>query len=213
MLGLVSKRQVYEEPKVRAQKRVYPVAEHFQVWLETHAAKGGMSASCRHYTVMAAELVETYEELGFDDENVRREAKGDITRVARRRKMSANRECVPTWSVPTEVLMSRSPGSFSVRYQERRGVGCLEIKAAKYRLFWQPWRVHIHVRREEKGTGLTPTIAHLSAGHVDKHNREAGLAALRLHLFCAWLRNVLGLHWKKEWRNRNRYGLNGCAGT
>ena len=42
-----------------------------------------------------------------------------------------------------------------------------EIHVAKYRLCWQLlWEVHIHVRREEKGTGLTPTIANLSAGHV-----------------------------------------------
>ena len=51
-----------------------------------------------------------------------------------------------------------------------------------------------NVRREENETGLTPTIANLSAGHVlRKHNGKEGLTVLRLiHLFCIWWRNVFG---------------------
>ena len=66
----------------------------FQEWLEIPAAKGGMSATCRAFTVTAAELVETYEELAFDDEHVRSEGKDDTKRVVRRLKKSAKRKSV-----------------------------------------------------------------------------------------------------------------------
>ena len=65
-----------------------PSLKDFQEWLETLAAKGGMSVTCWDCTVTAAELVETYEGLGFESENVRREAKDDIKRVVRRLKRS-----------------------------------------------------------------------------------------------------------------------------
>ena len=102
----------------------------------------------------AAELVESYEEFRFNDENVRREAKYDIKWVVRRLKMLAKRTSVPSWRVPTGVLiMSPSPGCYFVREQERRGLGCPEIQAARYRLWWQFLsEVHIHVRRREKST-------------------------------------------------------------
>ena len=155
-----------------------------------------MSATCRDHTATAKELLETCDELGVDDQNVRQEAKDDIRKVIRRLKRSAKRKAVPPWSVPTEVLiLTLSPGHNSVRDQERRGIGCLEINPAKFRLCWQLLRgVHVHVRRGENGTGLTPTIANLSAGHVlDNRNGKVELAALRLvHLFCSWSRNVFG---------------------
>ena len=55
--------------------------------------------------------------------------------------------------------------------------------------------MHVHVQRGETGTGLTPTIGNMSAGHVlDKHNGKVGLAALRLiRLLCFWWRNVFGV--------------------
>ena len=54
--------------------------------------------------------------------------------------------------------------------------------------------MHVHVRRGENGTGLTPTITNLSVGHVlEKYNGKVRLAAVRLiHLFCSWWRNVFG---------------------
>ena len=52
-----------------------------------------MSATCQDYAVAAAESMETFKELGFDDGNVRREAKDDIKRVVRRLKKSAKRKC------------------------------------------------------------------------------------------------------------------------
>ena len=83
-----SARLVDEEPKPRvtscagkgARNRRFghfnacaPSLTDCQEWLKTLAAKGGMSATCRDYTLTAAELLETCEELGVDDENVRRE--------------------------------------------------------------------------------------------------------------------------------------------
>ena len=122
--------------------------------------------------------------------------KRDIGKASRRLERSAKRKAVPVWSVPTEVLiLSLSPGYYSVRDQERRGIGCTEIHPANFRLRWQRLcGVQVHVRRGENGTGLTPTIANVSAGHVlDKHNGKVGFAALRLiHLFCSWWRNVFG---------------------
>ena len=132
--------------------------------------------------------METYEEFGVDDQNVRQEAKDDSRKVIRRLKKSTKRKSVPSWSAPTEVLiMSLSAGYYSVRDQERRGVGCPEFHHAKFRLCWQLLLgVHVHVTRGENGTVLTHTIANLSAGDMlDKHNGVVGLVAVRLiRLFC-----------------------------
>ena len=88
----------------------------------------------------------------MDDQNVRQEAKDDTRKVIRRLKRSAKRKAVPPWSVPTEVLiLSLSPGYYSVRDQERRGIGCPEIDPAEFRLCWQLlWRVHVHVQRGKR---------------------------------------------------------------
>ena len=120
-----------------------------------------MGATCRDYTATAKELLETYDELGVDDQNGSQDAKDDIRKVIRRLERSAKRKAVPPWSVATEVLiLSLSPGYYSVRDQGRRGIGCPEINPAKFRLCWQLlWGLHVHVRRGENGTGLTPTIA------------------------------------------------------
>ena len=59
---LVLKRQGCEEP---------PSLKDSQERLETPAAEGSTSATRRDSSVTAAELVETYEELGVDDEHVR----------------------------------------------------------------------------------------------------------------------------------------------
>ena len=61
--------------------------------------------------------METHDELVFDDENVCREGKDDIKKVVRRLKKSAKR-----------------PRYESVRDQERTGLDCPELKAARYRL-------------------------------------------------------------------------------
>ena len=132
----------------------------------------------------------------MDDQNFRQQAKDDIRKVIRRLERSAKRKAVLPWSVPTKVLiLSLSSGYRSVHDQERRGIGCPENNPAKFRLCWQLlWRVNVHVRRGENGTGLTHTIANLSAAHVlDKHNGKLGLGALRLiHLFCSCWRSVFG---------------------
>ena len=73
----------------------------------------------------ATELLDTCEELGLDEANVRKGAS----------KKYAKRKAVPLWSVPTEVLiMALSLGYFSTEEQERTGVGrppiCERLKSS-----------------------------------------------------------------------------------
>ena len=125
-----------------------------------------MSATRRDYTSTVADLLETYDVLGVDDQNVRQEAKDDHRGACR----------LKCWSwlclLHTSLSVTRKGEALAVLKSTRRNS-------------------HIHVRRGENGTGLTPTIANLSAG--DEHNGKVGLAALRLmHLFCSLWRNVFG---------------------
>ena len=91
----VQKRQGCEEQKIRAHNASAPSLKEFKEWLESPAAKGGMSATCRDCTATAEGLLETYDELGVDDQNVGQEAKDDIRKVIRRLERSARRIAVP----------------------------------------------------------------------------------------------------------------------
>ena len=139
MPGLLSKKQGREEQKIFGHINASaPSLKEFKEWLEPQAAKGGMSTTCRDHAATAKELLGKCDELGVDDQNVTQEAKDDIRKVIRRHERSAKRKAVPPWSVPTEgLILSPSPGYYSVRDQERRGVGCLGINPAKFRLCWQ----------------------------------------------------------------------------
>ena len=55
-----------------------------------------MGATCRDCTATAKELLETYDELGMDDQNGSQVAKDDIRKVIRRLERSAKRKSCPT---------------------------------------------------------------------------------------------------------------------
>ena len=149
---------------------------------------GGMSATCRDHTATAEELLVTYDELGVDYQNVRQEAKDDIRKVVRRLERSAKRKAGPTAECADR---SADPVAFSMFLLRPSPGKKRHWLSAKFRLCVESARLRLKGRN---GTGLTPTIATLSVGHVlDKHNGKVELAGLRIiHFFCSGWRNVFG---------------------
>ena len=106
--------------------------------------------------------------------------------------------------MPTEVLvLSLSPGYQSVRDQERRGIGSIlqnSVCAGNCCLCWQ-LLCGVHVRKEENGTGLTPTIANLSAGHVLDKNSASHPFVLLLVAKRVWSSACRRLLRKRSWED------------
>ena len=100
-----------------------------------------------------AGVLKTNEELGFDDENVRREAKDDIKRVVRQLEKSAEWQSVPSWSVPTEELILPAAAANTIDLSRPRSQDSPYLFVSDH---GHTSNQETERRAREKGTGLTP---------------------------------------------------------